>query len=200
MSLLSCRDLHFNYGGKPLLEGFSAEFDRGATWVVQGPSGCGKSTWLNLIAGLLTPTAGTIDGDSKLRRSMLFQDQALWPHLDARSHLEVVLGSDDGAVARGLAEVGLESLADRLPEDLSGGERQRLAIARALATRPQLLLLDEPFNHLDADTCRSVAGLISKLQSETDTLVIAVSHDDPGLFGSTARHTHFTPGGLRSTA
>lgn len=202
-TLLACHNLHFSYGNHSVLSEFSATFSAGDIWVVQGESGCGKSTWLSLLAGLIQPKTGSVTRSAQHSISMLFQDQALWPHLTVQEHLTLVLKKTHPNTANRLAaanqcldEVGLADLTDRLPEDLSGGERQRLALARARATNPDILLLDEPFNHLDIDRATKIAQQIAQHPKRSDTLTIAVSHSDPSLFGHDAKRATFTATGL----
>ena len=126
---------------------------------VIGPSGCGKSTVLRLIAGLDTPTSGSVhvagqrvEGPSR-SVGVVFQEPRLMPWLTVERNVSFGLhGEETAAVAEALDRVGLEDFADALPKELSGGMAQRTAIARALVTKPPVLLLDEPFSSLDAFT------------------------------------------------
>ena len=127
---------------------------------VIGPSGCGKSTVLRLIAGLDSPTSGIVrvaeqrvEGPSR-SVGVVFQEPRLMPWLTVRRNVSFGLHGEDTTrpVAEALARVGLEDFADALPKELSGGMAQRTAIARALVTKPPVLLLDEPFSSLDAFT------------------------------------------------
>ncbi len=127
---------------------------------VIGPSGCGKSTVLRLIAGLDTPTSGSVhvaerrvEGPTR-SVGVVFQEPRLMPWLTVERNVSFGLHGVEtaGPVAEALARVGLEDFADALPKELSGGMAQRTAIARALVTKPPVLLLDEPFSSLDAFT------------------------------------------------
>ncbi len=167
MADLVVRDLLVERDERVVLNGCSAEFPSGRRTVLWGRSGAGKSTLLTAIAGLISPRSGTIQMGPRLFFSkaagidvpphernigFVFQDLALWPHLTAMDHVYLVgrPAGLDHAGARGLLEsVGLEGLGDRRPGELSGGEQQRLAIARALAAKPSVLLLDEPFSSVD---------------------------------------------------
>jgi ABC-type lipoprotein export system ATPase subunit len=162
-----------------------------------GPSGCGKSTLLNLIGSLARPDAGDIrvDGVSvpslespaTYRRStvgFVFQLHHLLPMLSAGSNVEVpLIGTGLGRRERRerarelLAEVGLAERVDHLPSQLSGGERQRVAVARALANRPQLLLADEPTGALDSTSSLRVLDLLADLRERYGMTLLVVSYD-----------------------
>ncbi|MCC6833152.1 MAG: ABC transporter ATP-binding protein [Thermoleophilia bacterium] len=155
-----------------------------------GPSGCGKSTLLGMIAGLLAPDTGAIELDGERvtgpggGRAMVFQDAALMPWLSVRHNVEYGLRAQ--RVARGerrdramdaLAMVHLEHVADRHPHELSGGMRQRVAIARALVLRPRVLLMDEPFSALDAQTRTVLHEELQRIYLETRPAVVFVTHN-----------------------
>ena len=176
-----------------VLDGCTGEFPGGRRTVLWGPSGAGKSTLLGAIAGLVAPEAGTIRLGTQLLFSRaegvdrpphtrgvgyVFQDLALWPHLTAGQQVELVgRGALDRAGARSLLEsVGLGSLIGRRPGQLSGGEQQRLAIARALAGKPGLLLLDEPFSSLDRKIRLSLHALLRELSPRVPGPTIYVTH------------------------
>ena len=162
-----------------------------------GPSGCGKSTLLNLIGSLLRPDSGTIMVDgiavqdlrspAEYRRStvgFVFQLHHLLPMLSASGNVEVpLIGAGMGRRERRerarelLAEVGLAERIDHLPSQLSGGERQRVAVARALANRPRLLLADEPTGALDSESSRRVLELLAALNDRHGMTMLVVSYD-----------------------
>ncbi|HKR98937.1 MAG TPA: ABC transporter ATP-binding protein [Candidatus Dormibacteraeota bacterium] len=162
-----------------------------------GPSGCGKSTLLNLIGSLARPDAGDIrvdgvsvpalDSPAAYRRStvgFVFQLHHLLPMLSAGSNVEVpLIGTGLGRRERRsrarelLAEVGLAERVDHLPSQLSGGERQRVAVARALANRPQLLLADEPTGALDSKSSSRVLDLLADLRERYGMTLLVVSYD-----------------------
>ncbi|MEX2275260.1 MAG: ABC transporter ATP-binding protein [Actinomycetota bacterium] len=190
--LVICRGLHKRFGDTVALDGFDLEVLPGELLVLLGPSGCGKSTALRLIVGLDRPDAGTIDvADRRVagtawvqpedrRIGMVFQDWALFPHLDVRRNVAFGLSRGPGSTARVrevLSLVRLEELGDRMPHELSGGQQQRVAIARALAPAPDVLLLDEPFSNLDAQLRTDVRNDVRRLQRETGTTAVFVTHD-----------------------
>jgi ABC-type Fe3+/spermidine/putrescine transport system ATPase subunit len=193
MSEIRVIDVSFAYGGRTVLDRVSFAIPEGSVFLILGPSGSGKTTLLRLIAGFLYPRAGEIRLDGRTvsspdvlvpprdrRIGMVFQSLALWPHLSARSHLRYAGQDAEGADAI-LRDVGLADLRRRRPDALSGGQRQRLAIARALAGRPRILLLDEPFAHLDPP-CRLEANrVLRRLWDESRPTVCCVTHQPDDL-------------------
>ena len=197
MALLEIQGLSKRFGAHAALADVSLRIERGEWFGLLGPSGAGKTTLLRLIAGLDVPDAGTVAlEDRELSRpghaeppetrgiGMVFQTLGLWAHLDARSHLDLVLRRTHAKgkarrreIERLLAMARLEGMGPRRPGELSGGERQRLAVARALAPRPRLLLLDEPFAHVDAPLRDEVAQDLAALIRHTGATVLLVSHD-----------------------
>ncbi|WP_224815360.1 ABC transporter ATP-binding protein [Hasllibacter sp. MH4015] len=188
--LVVCKDLSKTFGGgveavRPL----DLELEAGQTTAFVGPSGCGKSTLLRMIAGLETPTGGhvTIGGappEAMLRKAGLaiaFQDPSLLPWRSVRGNIELAL--DLARQPRKSAEieqlihlVGLSGFADTRPAELSGGMRQRAAIARALATKPDLLLLDEPFGAVDELTRQQLAQDLPGIWEARGTTTLLVTH------------------------
>jgi NitT/TauT family transport system ATP-binding protein len=148
-----------------------------------GASGCGKSTLLNLVAGLEQPTSGTVTVRGN-RTSMMFQESALFPWLTAAGSVELALRLDGvpkaerRARVRELLEmVHLEDFGDKRPHELSGGMRQRTALARALAQRADVLLMDEPFGALDAMTRDLLHDELEALWTRTGLTVLFVTHN-----------------------
>jgi NitT/TauT family transport system ATP-binding protein len=157
-----------------------------------GSSGCGKSTLLNIIAGLEMPTSGTVEIDHEPivgpgpDRGMVFQTYSLYPWRTVAENVAFGLecsGMRKRARAERVQEllgiVGLTKFADHTPKQLSGGMRQRVAIARALAPEPDVLLLDEPFGALDAQTRRAMQDFLLTLWRRTRATVVFVTHDIP---------------------
>jgi len=192
---LIVRELRVARDGQAVLDGCSAAFPAGLRTVLWGRSGAGKSTLLAAVAGLLTPLSGTIALGSRVLFSseagidvpphergvgFVFQDLALWPHLTAIDQVRLVgrcAGLDLSGALSLLASVGIAGLASRRPGQLSGGEQQRLAIARALAGKPAMLLLDEPFSSVDEETRLSLRGLLREVSPRISGPTIYVTHD-----------------------
>jgi NitT/TauT family transport system ATP-binding protein len=174
----------------PALVDASLEVGAGELVCLVGPSGSGKSTILNLIAGLMKPTAGRVlDGVREVTgpapdRAVVFQDAALFPWLTLRGNIEFPLkiqGMGEKARARAserlLRLVHLWRFRDSFPHELSGGMRQRGAIARALATDPAILLMDEPFAALDAQTREILQGEVERIWQLERKTVVFVTHN-----------------------
>lgn len=159
------------------MDELSLELAPGAQLVLVGPNGSGKSTLLAALAGLSQPAAGTITRPDKVP-GMHFQDGALWPHMSVAQHLSFVDTRNDRAWRERLLEtLHLVPLRDARPDALSGGERVRLALARALASRPTWLLLDEPLAHLDANFSDLLREALPLLVSELGASTIVVTHE-----------------------
>lgn len=194
--VLAAADLALRRGSRPILTGAALELRAGERASLCGPSGCGKTTLLRLLAGLEPADAGRVwcggvlatDGPRIVlppwRRGvqMVFQDLGLWPMRSARQHLldaARAAGRSDGVAAAQdlLDRLGLTACAERRPATLSGGEARRLALARALITRPTVLLLDEPFASLDPDARHAGRALLEEVLRLTEAAVLLVSHD-----------------------
>ena len=164
--------------------------------VLLGPSGCGKSTLLNVIAGFLPPASGRVlhDGAAVLgpdrRRTVVFQDYALFAWMTVQKNVEFGLKAQGmpereraELARRFLALVKLSGFEDRYPHEISGGMKQRAAIARALAPNPDVLLMDEPFGALDAQTRVLLQEEVARISAETGKTVLFVTHSiDEAVF------------------
>ncbi len=194
MKALSVRGLIVRFGERTVLDGVTLDVEQSELVVVMGPSGCGKSTLLRAIAGLEPIAGGSIllnDHDATMlpphRRNIgfVFQDLALFPHLNVGENIAYGLrrrGMKAPARRKRVAElldlVGLGDETLRNVQTLSGGEQQRVAVARALAPSPSLLLLDEPLSALDADRKLGIADEIVRVIRTTGTAAIYVTHDE----------------------
>lgn len=179
---------------------------------IVGPSGCGKSTLLEMLAGLLRPSSGRILLDGRevtgpgLDRGIVFQQYALFPWKTARGNVE------SGLEAKGvprkerrelaehyLALVGLAGFADRYPHELSGGMKQRVAIARSLACNPDVLLMDEPFAALDAQTRETLQGELLRIWEHTKKTILFITHgiDEAVVLGQRVAIMSARPGTIR---
>ncbi|HEX9853746.1 MAG TPA: ABC transporter ATP-binding protein [Acidimicrobiia bacterium] len=163
------------------------DFDmRGQTFVsMVGPSGCGKSTFLNIVSGIETPTSGavavTADDGRPARLGYVFQDPRLLPWRTVIDNLMYVHLDKSDANRKSIGEfidlVGLKGFEHMYPAHLSGGMQQRVGIARAFSVEPDLLLMDEPFSHLDAITARSLRTELQRIWEKTKKTVLFVTHD-----------------------
>ncbi len=183
----------FSRGGSPAVSDVSFRAPTGAITTLLGPSGAGKSTLLRLIAGLEVPNAGSvvIDGvdctalpPQRRGIGVVFQSYALFRHMTVRENIRFALelrrqprAEVDARVEEMLRLVQLEELGERHPGQLSGGQRQRVAFARALAIRPKLLLLDEPFGALDTRVRIELREWLQALHEQTGVTTLLVTHD-----------------------
>ncbi|MFJ1645056.1 ABC transporter ATP-binding protein [Streptomyces sp. NPDC088258] len=181
------------YEGQRVLDVDRLSIRRGEFLSILGPSGCGKTTLLNSLAGFVRPTGGriTLDGvdltDVPTHRrglGLVFQNYALFPHMTVADNVayglkvrRVERAERDERVTEALRLVGLEQYAGRRPRQLSGGQQQRVAVARALATRPAVLLLDEPLSNLDAKLRREMRVELRELQQRLGITMVFVTHD-----------------------
>ncbi len=179
------------------LDSVSLAIPDGAFLALLGPSGCGKTTLLRLIAGLEHPDQGEIRFDDQLvagdavfvppekrRVGMVFQSYALWPTMTVRKNIEfglkvagLTVQERNQRIDEVLDVVGLRGLDGRRPHELSGGQRQRVALARSLATRPQLILLDEPLANLDSHLREAMLAEFRRIHSLTGATFVFVTHD-----------------------
>lgn len=175
------------FGDNLVLDNVSISIDRGEFLAVLGPSGSGKSTLLRILAGLENLTAGTVswsaDG-ARPRTGVVFQQSLLLPWLTVIENISVARRFaahrhefDHRYPETLLRRFGLDGLADRYPSELSGGQAQRVAVLRAVATRPRLLLLDEPFSALDPATRIDLRQWLAELVAELAATVVLITHD-----------------------
>ena len=177
-------------GEMTALNGVSLDIKENEFICVVGPSGCGKSTLLNIIAGLLEPTSGNIYVDNKAvegpgpERGVVFQQYALFPWLTVIKNVEFGLnlkgikgGKARQEAMKYLKMVDLEQFADSYPKELSGGMKQRVAIARAYAVNPQVLLMDEPFGALDAQTRTQLQSELLLTWEKEKKTCFFITHD-----------------------
>ena len=193
MSAVVVEDVVAGYGDAPVLRGVSLRVAPGELAAVLGPSGCGKSTLLRVVAGFLRPAAGRVvigdrqvNGDDvrvppeRRRIGIVPQEGALFPHLDVAGNVGFGLPRNRESLRRVdelLELIGLPGMGRTRPHELSGGMQQRVAVARALAPRPEVILLDEPFSALDAGLRTSVRDDVRRVLAEEGTTAVLVTHD-----------------------
>jgi len=204
MTLLAVDRLEMRFGKRLIQEDISFKVEKGCIFAVMGGSGCGKSTLLKQMVGLIPPASGAVTYDGvdfwasdDVRRSqlrsrfgMLFQSAALWSSMTVLENVclplmqQTRLGAKErDARAREVLEwVGLAEFAEFFPADLSGGMKKRAGLARAIASEPPLLFLDEPSAGLDPISSRRLDDLILDIRKRTGAAVVFVSHELPSLF------------------
>ncbi len=193
MSYLVLNGLTKRYGSQAAVDNLSLTISQGEFVSLLGPSGCGKTTTLQMIAGFVEPTSGSIELNGRnLNRvpankrglGIVFQNYALFPHMTAAQNVAFGLEMQGVAkaecadrVADTLRLVGLGHLADRYPARMSGGQQQRVALARALVIKPAVLLLDEPLSNLDAKLREEMQLELRSIQRTLGTTTVLVTHD-----------------------
>mgnify|MGYP000247663331 CR=1 FL=1 len=193
MGNVTLENLTKRYDETTAVDDVDLEIEDGEFVSLVGPSGCGKSTTLEMIAGLTTPTEGTVSiagrdvttlppKDREI--AMVFQNIALFPHMDVRDNISFGLrlrDFDDAEIDRRVEEaaetVQMGGMLDRMPDELSGGQRQRIAIARAIVREPEVFLMDEPLANLDAALRVHMRTELQRLHRELDTTIVYVTHD-----------------------
>jgi NitT/TauT family transport system ATP-binding protein len=182
--MLEIRHLSKSYGDTQAIAELDFTVVEGEFVSVVGPSGCGKTTLLKCIAGLLAPTSGEVVLQEDKVMALVFQEysRSLMPWLSVRKNVALPLRDKSKAeraklVDEAVEAVGLTRFIDRYPWQLSGGMQQRVAIARALAYQPQILLMDEPFASVDAQTRADLEDLILEVRERYDVTIVFVTHD-----------------------
>jgi NitT/TauT family transport system ATP-binding protein len=182
--ILTFSNISFKYhnGMVDVLHGISFSLEKNSLTILVGPSGCGKSTLLKLAAGLMQPSSGSLSAPQKM--SMVFQNGALCPWYSALDNVLLSFEKDTKLSIEekkkraldSLAFMNIKDLCNAYPRDLSGGQRQRVGIARALAAEPELLLLDEPFSALDAETTEALHGELLNIWKSRGITILMISH------------------------
>ena len=199
--MIQLHEISKHYNEFKALDNINLQLKEKEFIAILGPSGCGKTTLLKLLAGFMQPTKGQIllDGQliasektlvppEKRNISMVFQSHALWPHMTVEEHIYFPLkhhhfgrvvdkAEQSTLVTEVLEMVGLEKLRNRFPSELSGGQRQRVSLARAIAPKPSLLLMDEPLSALDAELRMEMRKEIQRIHQQLGTTIVFVTHD-----------------------
>lgn len=193
MAYLELKNVQKCFGNVKAVHDFTLDIDKGTLVSFLGPSGCGKTTTLRMIAGFEQPDEGTIQLDgtdittvnpNQRDIGMVFQSYALFPNMNVQQNVAFGLkikklskSEIEKRVDEVLEMVRLKDTAKRFPHQLSGGQQQRIALARALAVRPRVLLLDEPLSALDAEVRVALRGEIRRIQSDLAITTVYVTHD-----------------------
>src|SRR5512141_614213 len=196
---ISIKNLTKRFGGVAAVDNVSLDIEPGAFLTLLGPSGCGKTTLLRCLAGLEEPDGGEIYIGDKLVFShdrgislpsgnrdlgLVFQNYALWPHMKVEKNITFALEIQkmpkeemQKRVKESLAEMKMEGYEDRYPREMSGGQQQRIALARMLAYRPKVFLMDEPLSNLDARLRMDMRSELKRLHHVSGATTIYVTHD-----------------------
>ncbi len=191
--IIRARSVTKSYGSEVVLSDFNLDIWNGSIVGILGISGSGKTTALRLLAGFDKPDSGIIEMRNKVISSeetflppeernvgMVFQDYALFPHLNVEKNISFGLSRDEiksGRLEEVLSMCNLEAYRNKFPQELSGGQQQRVSLARALAPKPEVILLDEPFTSLDAHMARDLREEVVSLLRQTETTALIVTHD-----------------------
>ena len=191
--IIRARSVTKSYGSEIVLSDFNLDVWNGSIVGILGISGSGKTTALRLLAGFDKPDSGIIEMRDKVISSketflppeernigMVFQDYALFPHLNVEKNIAFGLSRDEiksGRLEEVISMCNLETYRNKFPQELSGGQQQRVSLARALAPKPEVILLDEPFTSLDAHMARDLREEVVSLLRQTETTALIVTHD-----------------------
>ena len=222
MTQIVIRNLQKRFGGAVALAGVDLTIESGELLVLLGPSGCGKTTLLRCLAGLETPDEGEIvigndivyssergiclpPGQRQL--GMVFQSYALWPHMTVRHNVQFGLdvlklpkAELEERIERVLADLNMSELAGRYPSELSGGQQQRVALARLLATKPPVFLMDEPLSNLDARLRTDMRVELKRFQTAVGSTTVYVTHDQTEAMTMSTRVVVMKDGSIQQVA
>ena len=199
---LILKSLNFSYENEEVLKDINLNFQSGVLNIVSGESGVGKTSLLNLIAGLERPSSGSIVLDNitqadsnhfiepeKRNIGFVFQDFALFPHMNIESNITFAGESDNKFFNKLVRRMSLADHLKKYPHEISGGQQQRVSIARALFSKPKILLVDEPVSNQDKDNKTEIIKIISEFIKNQNIICIIVSHDEiHGMSNIETRH------------
>ena len=199
---LILKSLNFSYENEEVLKDINLNFQSGVLNIVSGESGVGKTSLLNLIAGLERPSSGSIVLDNitqadsnhfiepeKRNIGFVFQDFALFPHMNIESNITFAGESDNKFFNKLVRRMSLADHLKKYPHEISGGQQQRVSIARALFSKPKILLVDEPISNQDKENKNEIIKIISEFIKNQNIICIIVSHDEiHGMSNIETRH------------
>jgi len=199
---LILKSLNFSYENEEVLKDINFNFQSGVLNIVSGESGVGKTSLLNLIAGLERPSSGSIVLDNitqadsnhfiepeKRNIGFVFQDFALFPHMSIESNITFAGESDNKFFNKLVRRMSLADHLKKYPHEISGGQQQRVSIARALFSKPKILLVDEPISNQDKENKNEIIKIISEFIKNQNIICIIVSHDEiHGMSNIETRH------------
>ena len=199
---LILKSLNFSYEKEEVLKDINFNFQSGVLNIVSGESGVGKTSLLNLIAGLERPSSGSIVLDNitqadsnhfiepeKRNIGFVFQDFALFPHMNIESNITFAGESDNKFYNKLVRRMSLADHLKKYPHEISGGQQQRVSIARALFSKPKILLVDEPISNQDKENKNEIIKIISEFIKNQNIICIIVSHDEiHGMSNIETRH------------
>ena len=199
---LILKSLNFSYENEEVLKDINLNFQSGVLNIVSGESGVGKTSLLNLIAGLERPSSGSIVLDNitqadsnhfiepeKRNIGFVFQDFALFPHMSIESNITFAGESDNKFFNKLVRRMSLADHLKKYPHEISGGQQQRVSIARALFSKPKILLVDEPISNQDKENKTEIIKIISEFIKNQNIICIIVSHDEiHGMSNIETRH------------
>ena len=199
---LILKSLNFSYENEEVLKDINLNFQSGVLNIVSGESGVGKTSLLNLIAGLERPSSGSIVLDNitqadsnhfiepeKRNIGFVFQDFALFPHMSIESNITFAGESDNKFFNKLVRRMSLADHLKKYPHEISGGQQQRVSIARALFSKPKILLVDEPISNQDKENKNEIIKIISEFIKNQNIICIIVSHDEiHGMSNVETRH------------
>ncbi len=188
---LIIKSLNFSYQNEEVFKDLNLNFNSGILNLVSGPSGSGKTTLLNLIAGLEKPSSGLIMLDDNIQSSIdkfvepenrnigfVFQDFALFPHLNIKQNIEFSENGNKELFNKLIDNLSLKNHLFKYPHELSGGQQQRASIARAIYSKPKILLIDEPISNQDRNNKIEIIKIISDFVKDKEIVCILVSHEE----------------------
>lgn len=180
LTVVNVRDLKVNYAKNRILDGINLKIKKGEFIAIVGPSGCGKTTLINAIAGF-KEFNGSIERTKNI--GVVFQDYAVFPWLKLEDNISFGLKGDKSQLTNYLEMIGLSNIKDNYPFMLSGGQKQRVALARTLAAKPELILMDEPYGALDIYTREKMQQWLLEIWQNDKKTIIFVTHSiDEAIF------------------